>query len=293
MENNKQYLSSCEYSKALISKIQDQIICKVKFSSFSDYENVCFLPNNFDELVKVFSKAFYPNDFIIIYVNSKYSQVIVHSDSTYNEILSDIYNDDKSIREVKFQIILYNVNNDIDFNISKEKISKNIKAIFETKKEHFIEKAKELLSKEFNNQPISSIYRSIDENKISKIRKVDNIFDYKNSEFSTSFSLSCKNFENLFIEDLEENYYNECRKTINSMDNNYANNNNKYQYKNSTSKIFGKSSKRYRNETPEEIFEINQRNNNRASNKNGNYNNDNNSSKNPFKKNIVSCCWGI
>jgi len=292
MENNKQHLSSCDYSKALISKMQDQIVCKVKFSSFSDYESVCFLPNNFDELVKVFSKAFYPNDFIIIYINSKYTQVIVHSDSTYNDILSDVFNDNKQIREVKFQIILYNVNNEIEFNISKERINKNIKTIFETETAEFIEEAKELVNKEFNSQAIPSIYRSIEESRASKNRKKINerSFDYKNSEFSTSFSLSCKNFENLFIEDFEENYFNSTRKTINSVDNDSCNvygtsknGQNKLQ-KSNPNKIFGKSTKRYRNETPEEILEFNDRNSNRSG-KNRNSNN-----KNPFNKNVVSCC---
>jgi len=301
MENNKQFKLPSEYSKASISKIQDQIICKVKFSPFSDYENVCFLPNNFEQLVKVFSKAFYPNDFIINYINSKYSQVIVHSDSTYNQILSNIYKDIKSIREVKFQIVLYNVNNEIEFNISKERINKEIKAIFENEKNIFIQTMKEiiseeLMSKEFNNQPISSINRSIDESRFSKIRKIDIYNQNKHSEFSTSFSLSCKNFENMFIEDLEEDYNSNSGKTIYSMDNNNSSINNKnttYQHKNTgtvknRSKILGKSTKRYRNESPEEIFEINQRKTNITTNKNENCNSENN--KNQLKKNIVYCC---
>lgn len=311
MENNKQYLSSGEYSKALISKIQDQIICKVKFSSFSAYENVCFLPNNFDELVKIFSKAFYPNDFIIIYMNSNYNQVIVHSDSTYNEILSDIYNDDKETREVKFQIILYNVNNDIEFNISKERISSNIKTIFETEKAAFIETAKELISFEFSNQAIPSIYRSIEEiRSAAKNRKIENsCFDKKTNnrqkqqfDFSASFSLSCKNFENLFIEDFDENYLGDCRKTIYSMGNDSekslfdlsSKKDKSKPNKNSSinpNKIFGKSSKRYRNESPQELAEISDKNvnNNRRDAKNRSGNSSSNG-KNPFSKNIVSCC---
>jgi len=296
MENNKQFLSSGEYSKALISKIQDQIICKVKFSSFSAYENVCFLPNNFDELVKIFSKAFYPNDFIIIYMNSNYNQVIVHSNSTYNDILSDIYNDDKETREVKFQIILYNVNNDIEFNISKERISSNIKNIFETEKIAFIETAKEMLSFEFNNQAIPSIYRSIDESRCMKNRNIEtNFFDRNNqSDFSANFSLSCKNFENLFIEDFQENYLGDCRKTIYSMGNDSEKSLNDFSKKNKANsnsknsnfnKIFGKSSKKYRNESPEELDEIIDKNLDRA----GKNRSDNNG-KNPLSKNVVSCC---
>lgn len=296
MENNKQYLSSGEFSKALISKIQDQIICKVKFSSFSAYESVCFLPNNFDELVKIFSKAFYPNDFIIVYINSNYNEVIVHSDSTYNDILSDIYNDDKETREVKFQIILYNVNNEIEFNISKERISNNIKKIFETEKVSFIETAKELLSYEFNNQAIPSIYRSIDESRCAKNGKTEhNFFDKNNQfDFSNSFSMSCKNFENLLIQDFEENYLGECRKTIYSMGNDseksYDNFNKKTKAKTTSkntnsNKFFGKSSKRYRNESPEELSKISNRSND-INEKNRSSNN----RKNTFGKNIVSCC---
>jgi len=303
MENNKQYLSSGEYSKALITKIQDQIVCKVKFSSFSAYENVCFLPNNFDELVKIFSKAFYPNDFIIIYVNSNYNQVIVHSDSTYNEILSDIYSDDKEPREVKFQIILYNVNNSIEFNISKERISSNIKTIFETEKNAFIETAKEIISLEFNNLAIPSIYRSMDESRYAKDKKIETKLDKKiksqnqHFDFSTSFSLSCKNFENLFIEDFEENYFGDSRKTINKMGNHSENclfdlsrnDKEKAEKSRNLNKIFGKSFKRYRNESPEELSEINDKNINKTS-KNRNVSNNNKNGKNPFNKNIVSCC---
>ena len=71
------------------------IICKVKISAFSDYVNICFLPNNFQELVKIFSKAFYPNDFSVIYFDSLYQQYIIHSDETYYEILKELNNSEE------------------------------------------------------------------------------------------------------------------------------------------------------------------------------------------------------
>lgn len=286
MEKSKQHLSSTRSTKAFNYKSQDNIICKVKFSAFSVYENVCFLPNKFEELVKVFSKAFYPNDFCIVYLNSKFSQMIVHSDETYNDILSDIYQDDKTTREAKFQIILYNGNNDIEFNLSKERISNNIKTIFEQEKNIMLQMSKaNRLPQERLNQSLNSMYRSIEEESEFSFNKnkVNSSFETRNSDINAnSCSLSCKNVENYKILDMDfknldssrdrerfefngniSNSYSEFGKTKKS----YKNFNLDFKYKEGIkNNMLGKGHDLAKNSTPDE----------RA--------------KHPFKKDYVFCC---
>lgn len=120
--NNQNINNSC---------FHDLIICKVKFSAFAEYENICFLPNYFHDLVRIFSQAFYPNDFSVIYLDSQYIQHSIHSDETYIDILEEINNsDEKDINNIKFQIILHN---EKEINKEDEDINKEIKGIFKRK----------------------------------------------------------------------------------------------------------------------------------------------------------------
>jgi hypothetical protein len=223
-------------NQGVINNFHDLIICKVKFCAFSEYENICFLPNYFDELVRIFSKAFYPNDFSVIFLDSLYQQHSIHSDETYNDFLEQINNSEEEINAIKFQIILHSVNNNNeDFN-KKEKIAhinKIIKSIYEHEIRHYMEIMKmkiynsNLLNVNINdnknninnnnqNSYSSSISKSFDENNNNNnnnnLIKIRSFNSNSNSNLNISFnnnnnyylksptSNSCKGFENKKIE---------------------------------------------------------------------------------------------
>jgi predicted ATP-dependent endonuclease of OLD family len=186
--------------QGVINNFNDYIVCKVKFSAFAEYENICFLPNYFSELVKIFSKAFYPNDFSVIYLDSQYQQHSIHSDETYNEILDQLNNsEEKDIKSIKFQIILHNVNKE-EFK-KKEKIgqiTQTIKYIFELEKRN----CAEMLNKaQIDNNINTSTSKSIDDNNnLVKAGSFYSNVSLGDNNNNNSISYSCKGFENRRIE---------------------------------------------------------------------------------------------
>jgi hypothetical protein len=201
-------------NQGVINNFHDLIVCKVKFSAFAEYENICFLPNYFHELVRIFSKAFYPNDFSVIYIDSLYQQHSIHCDETYNEILEHLNNSDEEINVVKFHIILHNVNNE-EFS-KKEKIahiSQMIKFIYENEKRNYADFAQIHKANPNTNLNLhlivensySSKSKSLDENNNNNLIKTASfnsnvsICEYS-YQLKSPTSNSCKGFNNKKIE---------------------------------------------------------------------------------------------
>lgn len=112
-------LGKLSQNRRHIINLEDMIKVKVKFSAFSDYEYICFLPKTFKEFVKIISKVLFPNDFTLTFLDSGYNQHSIFSDETYNKIIKLTH--ETEANEVKFIVNLYNQNKEELKN--KEKIN--------------------------------------------------------------------------------------------------------------------------------------------------------------------------
>ena len=82
-----------------------QMTLKAKFDAWSDYTSISELPNNFLEVVKIFSTLLYPNNFSINYIDSNMIIHNINTEQKYSEALIDCIQNKKS--DLKLMINIY------------------------------------------------------------------------------------------------------------------------------------------------------------------------------------------
>ncbi len=82
-----------------------QMTLKAKFDAWSDFTAISEIPNNFLEVVKIFSTLLYPNNFSINYIDSYMTIHNINTEQKYTESLIDCIQNKKS--DLKLMINIY------------------------------------------------------------------------------------------------------------------------------------------------------------------------------------------
>jgi hypothetical protein len=81
------------------------IQCKVKYDLWGDDMTLDELPTSFLELVKLFSKLFFPNNFSICYIDTNYDLQPIDGAQTYRELISVINKSD--MKEIRLLVNIF------------------------------------------------------------------------------------------------------------------------------------------------------------------------------------------
>jgi hypothetical protein len=88
-----------------LSEKMISIRCKVKYNLWGEDITLEELPTSFLELIKLFSKLFFPNNFSINYIHTNYDLQPVDGAQTYRELISVINKSD--MKEIKLLVNIF------------------------------------------------------------------------------------------------------------------------------------------------------------------------------------------
>jgi hypothetical protein len=92
----------------MVSVVAEKTIaiqCRVKYDIWGEDMTLGELPTSFLELVKLFSKLFFPNNFSISYVDTNFNLQPIDGAPTYRELISVINKSD--MKEIRFLVNIF------------------------------------------------------------------------------------------------------------------------------------------------------------------------------------------